>query len=66
MGLANLGFSGGREDIYEPDGTYWGPETTWLGDNRVIENELADPFWGDLDGFNLRKSRRASWYSRSS
>jgi catalase-peroxidase len=47
MGFKTFGFAGGREDVYEPDeDVYWGPETTWLGDQRYsgdrdLENPLA-------------------------
>jgi catalase-peroxidase len=47
MGFKTFGFAGGREDVWEPDeSTYWGPETTWLGDERYsgdrsLENPLA-------------------------
>lgn len=35
MGLKTFGFGGGRVDVWEPDTDVdWGPETTWLGDNR--------------------------------
>ncbi|CAN5271563.1 catalase/peroxidase HPI [soil metagenome] len=34
MGFASLGFAGGREDVWEPDLTYWGPESQWFGDER--------------------------------
>jgi catalase-peroxidase len=45
MGLATFGFGGGREDVWEPDDdVYWGPETTWLGDERYTgDRELEDP-----------------------
>ncbi len=45
MGFDTFGFSGGREDVYEPEGDiYWGPETEWLGDKRYSgERDLADP-----------------------
>ncbi len=45
MGLKTQGFSGGREDIWEPDqDIYWGPETDWLGDERYSgERDLANP-----------------------
>ncbi len=45
MGLQTLGFGGGRPDIWEPeDEIYWGPETTWLGDQRYSgDRELAHP-----------------------
>ncbi|MCW3816163.1 catalase/peroxidase HPI [Micromonospora sp. DR5-3] len=47
MGFKTFGFAGGREDVWEPDeDVYWGPETTWLGDQRYtgdrdLENPLA-------------------------
>ena len=34
MGLKTFGFGFGREDIYEPEEIFWGPEDTWLGDER--------------------------------
>ena len=46
MGFETFGFGGGRVDTWEPeDDVYWGPETTWLGDERYSgDRELADPF----------------------
>jgi catalase-peroxidase len=44
MGLETFGFGGGREDIWEPDQIIWGPEDTWLGDERYSgDRELAHP-----------------------
>ena len=45
MGMKTFGFAGGRADIWEPeDDIYWGPETTWLGDQRYSgDRELANP-----------------------
>jgi catalase-peroxidase len=34
MGFKSFGFAGGRVDVWEPDETYWGPESTWLADER--------------------------------
>jgi len=34
MGFPTLGFGGGREEVWAPDETYWGPESTWLADER--------------------------------
>ena len=34
MGLETFGFGGGREDVWEPEEVYWGPEAEWLGDER--------------------------------
>jgi catalase-peroxidase len=45
MGFATFGFGGGREDVWEPDeDVYWGPEQTWLGDERYTgDRELENP-----------------------
>ena len=45
MGFKTFGFAGGREDVWEPDtDVYWGPETTWLGDERYAgDRELQGP-----------------------
>jgi catalase-peroxidase len=45
MGFETFGFGFGREDIWEPDEIFWGPEDTWLGDERYSgDRELATPF----------------------
>jgi len=46
MGFKTFGFAGGRQDDWEPDLVYWGPETEWLADERYegdrkLENPLA-------------------------
>lgn len=45
MGFETFGFGGGRIDEWEPDeDVYWGPESTWLGDERYTgDRELEDP-----------------------
>jgi catalase-peroxidase len=44
MGFKTFGFGGGRADVWEPEELYWGPEGTWLGDERYSgERELAKP-----------------------
>jgi catalase-peroxidase len=45
MGFKTFGFAGGREDVWEPEeDIYWGPETTWLGDERYTgDRELENP-----------------------
>ncbi|AXK73426.1 catalase/peroxidase HPI [Lysobacter sp. TY2-98] len=44
MGGPIFGFGGGREDVWEPLPIDWGPESTWLGDERYSgERELAHP-----------------------
>jgi catalase-peroxidase len=46
MGFTTFGFGGGRVDTWESEeDVYWGPETTWLGDERYSgDRELAEPF----------------------
>ena len=34
MGFKTFGFAGGRADVWEPEELFWGPEGTWLGDER--------------------------------
>ena len=42
MGFTTFGFGFGREDIWEPEEIFWGPEDAWLGDERYSgERELA-------------------------
>ncbi|MFD8594914.1 catalase/peroxidase HPI [Kitasatospora sp. NPDC059646] len=45
MGFETFGFGGGRADVWEADeDVYWGPETTWLGDERYTgDRDLEDP-----------------------
>ncbi|WP_299087360.1 catalase/peroxidase HPI [uncultured Microbacterium sp.] len=45
MGFSTFGYAGGRPDVWEPDDdVYWGPETTWLGDERYTgERDLEKP-----------------------
>src|SRR6266481_3051120 len=44
MGFKTFGFGGGRADVWEPEELYWGPEGTWLGDERYSgERQLAEP-----------------------
>ncbi|MEQ1786523.1 MAG: catalase/peroxidase HPI [Acidimicrobiales bacterium] len=45
MGFETFGFAFGREDIWEPEEVFWGPEDTWLGDERYSgDRELGGPF----------------------
>ncbi|OWV82721.1 hydroperoxidase [Rhizobium sp. R72] len=44
MGFKTFGFAGGRADVWEPEELFWGPEATWLGDERYSgERELSEP-----------------------
>ena len=43
MGFETFGFAFGREDVWEPEEIFWGPEDTWLGDERYAdERELHE------------------------
>ncbi|MDQ2648069.1 MAG: catalase/peroxidase HPI [Actinomycetota bacterium] len=42
MGFETFGFAFGREDIWEPEEIFWGPEDTWLGDERYAEDDPLD------------------------
>ena len=56
MGLKTFGFGFGREDIWEPEEIFWGPEDTWLGDERYSgDRELSGPLGARADGPDLRE-----------
>ena len=43
MGFETFGFAFGREDVWEPEEIFWGPEDTWLGDERYTsEAEMLE------------------------
>src|SRR5262245_51485412 len=53
MGFRTFGFGFGRPDIWEPEEIFWGPEDTWLGDERHGGDPVADiqgPFGADHMG----------------
>src|ERR1700688_676146 len=44
MGFKTFGFGGGREDVWEPEELNWGPEGTWLADERYSgDRDLQNP-----------------------
>ena len=44
MGFKTFGFGGGREDVWEPEEVNWGPEGTWLADERYTgDRNLQNP-----------------------
>ena len=44
MGFKTFGFAGGRADVWQPEELFWGPEGTWLGDERYSgERQLSEP-----------------------
>ncbi len=46
MGLPTFGFGFGREDTWEPEEIYWGPEDTWLGDERYADERTLEESLG--------------------
>src|ERR687887_261243 len=51
MGFKTFGFGFGREDIWEPEEIFGGPEDTWLGDERHAgDGQLQGPFGADHMG----------------
>ena len=51
MGFKTFGFAFGRPDVWEADETYWGPEGTWLEDERhSADGELQEPLGADHMG----------------
>ncbi len=66
MGFKTFGFGFGREDIWEPEEVFWGPEDTWVGDERysgedpldLTDTPSAPSRWGSST--STRKVRRAT------
>jgi catalase-peroxidase len=48
MGFQTLGFAFGREDVWQPEEVFWGPEDTWLGDERYSGDNPLDLDEGEL------------------
>ncbi|NKQ58178.1 catalase/peroxidase HPI [Amycolatopsis sp. K13G38] len=46
MGFKTFGFGFGREDTWEPEEVYWGPEDDWLGDERYVSDSEMVPELG--------------------
>src|SRR5262245_22525269 len=46
MGFKTFGFAGGRQDQWEADTVYWGPEKKWLADERHKDGTLENPTAG--------------------
>jgi len=42
MGFTTFGFGFGREDVWEPEEIFWGPEDTWLGDERYADERTLE------------------------
>ena len=67
MGFKTFGFGGGRADVWEPEEEiYWGPEGTWLADERYSgDRDLAESSRRGTNGPDLCESGRAEWEARS-
>jgi catalase-peroxidase len=72
MDFKTYGYAGGRQDDWEPDMVYWGPENEWLADERYsgdrqLENPLAAVQMGLIyvnpEGKNLLDTPRFSWHT---
>jgi catalase-peroxidase len=48
MGFQTFGFAFGREDVWQPEEVFWGPEDTWLGDERYSGDNPLDLDEGEL------------------
>jgi len=53
MGLQTFGFAFGREDVWQPEEVFWGPEDTWLGDERYSDDNPLDLDEGDLGAVTM-------------
>jgi catalase-peroxidase len=53
MGLTTFGFAFGREDVWQPTEIIWGPEDTWLGDERYSGEEPLNLDEGDLGAVTM-------------
>ena len=53
MGLNTFGFAFGREDVWQPEEVFWGPEDTWLGDERYSGDNPLDLDEGDLGAVTM-------------
>ncbi|MBA2956540.1 catalase/peroxidase HPI [Nocardioides sp. MAH-18] len=46
MGFSTFGFGFGREDVWEPEEIFWGPEDSWLGDERYADERTLEESLG--------------------
>ncbi|MCW3009714.1 MAG: katG [Solirubrobacterales bacterium] len=53
MGFPTFGFAFGREDVWQPEEVFWGPEDTWLGDERYSDDDPLDLEEGDLGAVTM-------------
>ena len=53
MGFETFGFAFGREDVWQPEEVFWGPEDTWLGDERYSGDDPLDLEEGDLGAVTM-------------
>jgi catalase-peroxidase len=53
MGFETFGFAFGREDVWQPEEVFWGPEDTWLGDERYSGDDPLDLDEGDFGAVTM-------------
>jgi catalase-peroxidase len=73
MGFKTFGFGFGRQDVWEPEEIFWGPEDAWLGDERYVSDDAmaeasARPRWASSTSTprapRQRRLRRAAHFIR--
>jgi catalase-peroxidase len=53
MGFETFGFGFGRQDVWQPEEVFWGPEDTWLGDERYSGDDPLDLEEGQLGAVTM-------------
>nr|WP_308284506.1 catalase/peroxidase HPI [Pseudonocardia oceani] len=53
MGFETFGFAFGREDVWQPEEVFWGPEDTWLGDERYSDDNAPLELEGALGAVTM-------------
>jgi catalase-peroxidase len=53
MGFETFGFAFGREDVWQPEEVFWGPEDTWLGDERYSSDDAPLELEGALGAVTM-------------
>jgi catalase-peroxidase len=53
MGFRTFGFAFGREDVWQPEEVFWGPEDTWLGDERYSTDDAPLELEGALSAVTM-------------
>ena len=65
MGFKTFGFGFGRPDVWEPEDVFWGPEDTWLGDQRYSGDRELHKTFGAVQIGMINECRRCRGQPRS-